>query len=381
MAEQVVARSIPAPWTHGWYFNRIAENLAEQFTARGTNGPLVAAQQFSRRTSRLFRRSERVHCRQHCKHFKLRAWVSIIVLPVFACARDSGGGAAERVADAAKQNGMVRQDSGAAAASTAVGYASPENLVYDSAADVFLVANVNGGAVARDSNGFLSRVGSDGRIIALKWIDGTRPATRLDGPKGLAIRGDTLAVSDVGAVRLFDRRTGAPLGVWPVPGELMNDVAFAPDGTLYVTDTGPGPGLPNTSDRDAIYHFATAGHPTAMVTGSDLAGPDGIVVSDTDVVYSTFGADRVVRIPRFGARTNVATLPGGKVDGLRRLPDGSYVVTSWDAHSVFRLLSNGTRRTELTGVTSPAGVAYDSRRNRLAVTSMQGNRLYLVSLK
>lgn len=324
----------------------------------------------------------------HSEYSLAYASVSVAALMLSACARDvSGRAAKERAANAATTDaattGATAQAAGdsSTGATAAVGYASPENLVYDSVADVYLVANVNGGAVARDSNGFISRVAPDGRMLALKWIDGSHAATRLDGPKGLAIRGDTLAIADVGAVRLFNRRTGAAIGVWPVPGELMNDVAFAPDGALYVTDTGPGKGLPNTSDHDAIYRFGTPSRATSVASGSDLAGPDGIVVSDSDIVYATFGADRVVRIAHSGTRTNMATLPGAKVDGLRRLPDGSYVATSWNAHSVFRLLPDGTRRTELTGVNAPAGVAYNARRNQLAVTSMKDNRFYLVALK
>jgi len=34
----------------------------------------------------------------------------------------------------------------------------------------------------------------------------------------------------------------------------------------------------------------------------------------------------------------------------------------------------------LTGVTAPAGVAVDTKRGRLAVTSMQGNAMYLLPL-
>lgn len=255
------------------------------------------------------------------------------------------------------------------------GFAGPENLVYDSVADVYLVSNVNGGPVARDGNGFVSRVDSAGRVIAQKWIDGSRATSRLDAPKGLAIHGDTLVIADVGVVRLFNRRTGAPIGVWQTPGVLLNDVSFAPDGTLYVTDT---------QGRDsvgAIYHFDRGGHASRVAAGAALDGPDGIVaLPDGGVLYATFGGSRVARVEANGATTTFATLPAQKVDGLRRLADGSYVVTSWDAHTVYHLLANATLQPLLTGVTSPAGVAIDSRRHTLAVTSMTDNKMYLVTL-
>lgn len=255
------------------------------------------------------------------------------------------------------------------------GFAGPENLVYDSVADVYLVSNVNGGPVARDGNGFVSRVDSAGHVIAQKWIDGSHAASRLDAPKGLAIHGDTLVIADVGVVRLFNRRTGAPIGVWQTPGVLLNDVSFAPDGTLYVTDT---------QGRDsvgAIYHFDRSGHASRVAAGATLDGPDGIVaLPDGGVLYATFGGNRVARVQANGATTPFATIPAQKVDGLRRLADGSYVVTSWDAHTVYHLLANATLQPLLTGVTSPAGVAIDTHRHKLAVTSMTDNKMYLVTL-
>lgn len=310
----------------------------------------------------------------------------IIILATLACgggkrATASSDTAASAGTSAAAANHSGAVDTGAVSATTAditpsnAGFDEPENLVYDSVADVFLVSNISGGPTARDGNGFVSRLDSAGHVIAQKWIDGSKASSRLDGPKGLAIHGDTLVIADVGVVRLFNRRTGAALGVWQTPGVLLNDVSFAPDGTLYVTDT---------QGRDsvgAIYHFDRRGHATRVVSGAALDGPDGIVtLHDGGLLYATFGANRVARVAPDGKATTVATLPGKKVDGLRRLTDDSYVVTSWDAHSVYHLLANGTLQPLLTGVASPAGVAIDARRHHLLVTSMNDNKLYLVTL-
>ena len=261
------------------------------------------------------------------------------------------------------------------------GFASPENLVFDKKSDVYLVSNINGQPRARDGNGFISRVSPNGKVVALKWIDGTNTSTRLDAPKGIAINGDTIAVADVGAVRFFNERTGASLGVRTVPGELMNDVAFGKDGSVYVTDTGPDAGKPATADHDAIYRLYPDGRTVAIVRSPDLGGPDGIAVADTGLAYATFKGHTVNEISASGARHVVVNMPGGRDDGLRRMPDGSFVVSSWDTKTVYRLLPDGALHPILTGVTSPAGLAYDAERQMLAVTSMQENRLYLLPLK
>ena len=262
-----------------------------------------------------------------------------------------------------------------------VGFSSPENIVYDSEANVYLISNVNGGARARDANGFISRVAPSGKVLELKWIDGSHPATRLDGPKGLAIHGDTLVVADVGAVRYFNRRTGASLGVRTLPGELMNDVAFASDGSVYVTDTGPNAGKVDTADHDAIYRLYHDGHTATIARATGLMGPDGVVVTRDGIMYATFKGNTVEAIDRHGRGHVVATLPGKQVDGFRQLPDGSYIVTSWGAKTVYRMQPDGKLHPVLTGVTSPAGVAYDTRNEQLAITSMQDNKLYLLSLR
>lgn len=269
-----------------------------------------------------------------------------------------------------------------------VGFARPENLVYDSTADVFLVSNMGGpatGPPARDDDGFVSRVAPDGRVLALRWIAGGRDGVTLHAPKGLAIRGDTLAVADLGAVRLFDRRTGAPLRTVALPGLVMNDVAWARDGALWVTDTGPDRSttpVDTARDMDAVWRVAPNGTVTAAARGLTLDRPDGLVLDGVEAFVATFGANRIEQVGTAvpGAWTGVATLPGGRLDGLRKLRDGSYLVTSWDAHTVWRLALDHGPRPLLTGVRSPAGVAVDTRRHRLAVTSMQDDALYLLPL-
>jgi hypothetical protein len=108
-----------------------------------------------------------------------------------------------------------------------------------------------------------------------------------------------------------------------------------------------------------------------------------VVIDGGGVLVATFGANRLEHVDGgvAGKWEPVATLPAGRVDGLRRLRDGSLLVTSWDARTVWRLALGGSPTPLLTGVQSPAGVAVDTRRHRLAITSMNGNALYLLPLR
>ena len=265
------------------------------------------------------------------------------------------------------------------------GLNQPENLVYDSVADVYLVSNMGGGDTARDGNGFISRLRADGTMLDARWIAGGVNGATLDAPKGLAIHGDTLAVADLGSVHLFDRRTGAPLGSIALPGVVMNDLAYASDGALWITDTGPArePAPVDTSkDMDAVWRVSPEGRVSPVARGLALSRPDGLVLDGGDALVATFGANRIERVHgrTEQGRANVATLPGGRVDGLRRLPDGALVATSWDAQAVWRVVPGEPPRVLLRGMPSPAGVAVDTRRHRLAVTSMERNALYFAPL-
>lgn len=150
-----------------------------------------------------------------------------------------------------------------------VGFVRPENVVYDSLADVYVVSNTGGGGTTRDDNGFISRVAADGRVLSLTWITGGRNGVELHSPKGLALCADTLA-ADLGAVRLFDRRTGKPIRTIQIPGVVMNDVAFAPDGSIWITDTGPprdSVPVDTTRDLDAVWHVTRSGNVRAAARG------------------------------------------------------------------------------------------------------------------
>ena len=81
-----------------------------------------------------------------------------------------------------------------------VGFSTPESVLYDPEADVYLVANIHGGPSARDGNGFISRLSPEGEVIALKWIDSAAEGVTLDAPKGMALVGERLFVADIDVV-------------------------------------------------------------------------------------------------------------------------------------------------------------------------------------
>jgi sugar lactone lactonase YvrE len=262
------------------------------------------------------------------------------------------------------------------------GFQMPESVLYDPEADVYLVSNVDGPPAAKDGNGYVSRLAPDGTVLEPKWIDGAAEGVELNGPKGMALSGDTLFVADIDAVRLFDRTSGAPLAAWPVPGAtFLNDVVVGPGGRIYVSDTGiriTDSGVENLGTA-AIWRFAADGTPEKVKDG-DETGVNGLALAPVGLVAVTLGPGKVFALSDSG-RTELPGVGGTFLDGVVAPGDGSLLVSDWQTASVYRIDPEGKVTTVLEGVDSPADIGWDPKRSRLLVPSFNGNEVRIVPLK
>jgi DNA-binding beta-propeller fold protein YncE len=100
------------------------------------------------------------------------------------------------------------------------GLSNPESVLFDPTQNVLYVSNIAGEAMAKDGKGFISRLSPDGKILTLKWTTG------LNAPKGLALVGERLFVSDIDELVAVDTKTGKIAKRWPAAGaKFLNDVA------------------------------------------------------------------------------------------------------------------------------------------------------------
>lgn len=252
-----------------------------------------------------------------------------------------------------------------------VGFATPESVLFDEAADVYLIANINGSPLATDDNGFISRVAPDGTVLELKWIDGESPEVELDAPKGMAIVGDTLFVADISVVRRFDRASGASLGAIEIPGAtFVNDLAATRDGQVLVSDSGMvfTESGPEDTGSAAIYVLDADGGLT-MIASENLDRPNGVLDSfaHDGVAVAPFGGNVVYLLDEDGERIDVAELPGGGLDGLVETADGDLLVSSWEASAVYRVTPDGVVSTAADDLPAPADIGWDEGRALLLV--------------
>jgi len=264
---------------------------------------------------------------------------------------------------------------------TVGGFQTPESVLYDPAADVYLVSNINGNPTATDDNGFISRLRPDGRVASLKWIDGSSAAVTLNAPKGMAISGETLYVTDITAIRMFDRRTGRQKGSVVVPGStFMNDAAAAPDGSVYFTDSGLKPDF-SPSGTDAVYRLRQ-GVLSTVAKGAQLKTPNGIAVQPNGrLVVVTFSqGGETYELTADGRLRPLPSLPQGQLDGVVVLPGGALLVSSWAASAVYRV-TGAAAEVLVPNVASPADIGYDRRRERVLIPLFQKNQVVIQPLR
>jgi sugar lactone lactonase YvrE len=263
------------------------------------------------------------------------------------------------------------------------GFRTPESVLYDDESDVFLVSNINGPEVEADGNGFISRLDAEGKILDLKWIDGSKAKYSLDAPKGMAFAGPVLYVADITAVKTFDRKTGRALGKVTVPGaSFLNDLSAAPDGSVYASDSGlkADKGGLEPDGRDAIYRITAEGKVERVIRDKALGNPNGLLADADGAWVVTFGSGELYRVTRGRKKENSQKLPTGQLDGIVRTSDGSLLISSWEGSSILRGTPDGTFTATITGVAAPADIAYDSKRGRLWIPLFTDDAIEIHSL-
>ena len=87
---------------------------------------------------------------------------------------------------------------------------TPESFIVDPEDGSYYVSNINGGPTDKDGNGYISKISPNGNIVIQKFIGDKKDEMLLNAPKGLVIVGPNIFVTDIDAVKAFDKETGKP---------------------------------------------------------------------------------------------------------------------------------------------------------------------------
>jgi len=204
----------------------------------------------------------------------------------------------------------------------------PESALYDAGHQVIFVSNINGKPVAADSNGFISQVSPDGKIIKLHWVDG------LNAPKGLAVFHDTLWVADLDAIVQIDIPKARIIRRIELQARFMNDLTVDVQGTVYGSDSFTG----------RIYRIK-AGRATVWIDGG-LEGPNGLLAEANRLLMLSNSQGTVNIIDYETKKVRQWVKIGGSLDGIVACGK-DYLVSNY-LGEVYYLTANGqlTRLTD-----------------------------------
>ncbi len=226
----------------------------------------------------------------------------------------------------------------------------PESAVIDENGEFVYVSNVN--VYAKDGNGFISRVRTDGTDLQLRWLEG------LDSPTGLAITGNRLFLADYDQLVEVDLTSANIVARYASPDAdpVLNDVAIANDGMVYVSGSG----------SRTIYRLAADALEVWLEDRDRLAFANGLLAIDERLIHggqtwTVFDAQTTESTDMLSVVNNTIS----DIDGITTDHCDGYFVTSIPSDEVWWIQSDGTVGTAPLGAIN--GIDLHRRDNLLAI--------------
>lgn len=240
-------------------------------------------------------------------------------------------------------------------------FKTPESVFYDSKREILYVANINKiGRDSMDGDGFISKVKTDGKIEKLDWITG------LNDPKGMAIIGGTLYVSDVTQLVEIDIAKGKIIKKHDVEGaKFLNDVASDENGEVVISD----------SYSNKVYKLKD-GKFLIWLEGSELDKPNGLYFEEDEVLVASMNKGHVSRVKHNATDLKLEYKEIPSTDGIAADGKGNYFFSNWNGE-VYYVNKNGqwkiidTKEQKI----NAADLTYAPKHSLLFVPTFFGNRV------
>ncbi|MBN1541713.1 gluconolaconase [candidate division KSB1 bacterium] len=205
-------------------------------------------------------------------------------------------------------------------------FAVPESVCPDTLRQKIYVTNINGSALEKDGDGFLSRLNGDGEIELLQWVTG------LNAPKGLAIHNDTLFVADIDQLVAVSLPDGKVIARYKAENAVfLNDVAVGPAGQVVVSDF--------SQENSAIYRLQN-GVLQPWLRLDDLKRPNGLVYRGEELIIGNSGEGCLRRWNETNRTFEKLACPGHGIDGIAVALKKDLVFSDWSGR-IKRLRADG----------------------------------------
>ena len=259
------------------------------------------------------------------------------------------------------------------------GLKDPESFLSDPSGEQYFISNVNGPPGDRDNNGFITKLDKTGAVTKLQFIRGGDGDIVLHAPKGMAIVGRILYVTDLDTLRGFDTRTGRPVlavSLANVPSATqapeLADVAYDGHGLLYASDP----------ETNTIYRIDTASHHavSVLVRDASLAGPHGLAVHPKSghLIVVSWKKGTILEVRPDGTITELVS--NGffssrfrNLDGVDFDSWGNMYVSDFTAGKIWRMRPDHHFDVIAEYLPSPADISVDRENHLILVPYLYGN--------
>lgn len=207
-------------------------------------------------------------------------------------------------------------------------FLKPESALYDSEKNIVYISNINGEYLAKDGNGFISKLKTNGEIEVLKWVDG------LDNPQGMGLYRQKLYVADINRVVRIDTRTAKIDKVYHADNAVfLNDITVDANGDIYVSDCF-GNKIYKISDEKM----------NVWIESDFLSKPNGLLCTKNDVLVLNMESKRAFAINKLTKKSHQLFSGIDNLDGIVADGRNGYIVSGAWQGQLFIIDADGGKK-------------------------------------
>jgi len=186
-----------------------------------------------------------------------------------------------------------------------------ESVKFDAASNRIFVANINGEPSAKDGNGFISELGTDGSVKNLHFVDG------LDAPKGMGILANSLFVTNIDEIVEISLSEAKILNRFKVQNaRFLNDIDVDEStGRVFVSDMAT-----------STIHLLQNGTLSIFWNDTTLKNVNGLYFFNGSLLAGS--KTGVYKIDETG-KANLFIEHQGGIDGLEWIANEQFLVSNW----------------------------------------------------
>lgn len=207
-------------------------------------------------------------------------------------------------------------------------FLKPESALYDSSKKIIYISNINGDYLAKDANGFISKIKKNGKIEVLKWVDG------LDNPQGMGLYKNKLYVADINKVVQINTNTSKIEKIYQVDSaKFFNDIASDTNGDMYISDCFD----------NKIYKISD-GKIEIWFESDLLSNPNGLLCTKSDVLVLNMKNQTAFAINKLNKKAHEIFSGIDNLDGIVSDGKNGYIVSGAWQGQLFHIDSHGNKK-------------------------------------